>query len=452
MNAQRENRMDRPLRTIMCWLLLGVAVAPAFAQSTRQQPAIASSDVLSQISMFSYREGPKSSLIFRGTPIAPNAEGKADVEFDDGNARIQVKVDDLPPPTSLGPYTNYILWTLTPDGRAANQGVIGGYEGGKGEVNTDYGASQFALIITAEPHFAVTEPSTMIALYNVADKVEGTESKVTTLTERADYSQLATIAIGDDPPELVQAKYAVSIASAAGAAQYASGSFATAQQRLAAAETALGGKRSVQKGAPGLAREAVIAGEDARRAAMIGASEASAERERQAAAAAATEASAAAAAAAATTAAAAERERAAVAARNDLRTRLNAALPTRESNRGLVSEVGGVQFSTGAATLSTAARESLARFAGIVASYPALRFNVEGHTDNTGSDETNRELSLRRAIAVRDYLIGQGVAASAIDVDGFGPSMPIADNATADGRARNRRVEIVLSGGPLAAQ
>jgi outer membrane protein OmpA-like peptidoglycan-associated protein len=94
----------------------------------------------------------------------------------------------------------------------------------------------------------------------------------------------------------------------------------------------------------------------------------------------------------------------------------------------------------------------LARFAGIVASYPALRFNVEGHTDNTGSVETNRELSLRRAIAVRDYLIGQGVAASAIDVDGFGPSMPIADNATADGRARNRRVEIVLSGGPLEAQ
>jgi outer membrane protein OmpA-like peptidoglycan-associated protein len=402
--------------------------------------------------MFSYREGPKSSLIFRGTPIAPNAEGKADVEFDDGNARIQVKVDDLPPPTSLGPYTNYILWTLTPDGRAANQGVIGGYEGGKGEVNTDYGASQFALIITAEPHFAVTAPSTMIALYNVADKVEGTESKVTTLTERSDYSQLAPIAVGEDPPELVQAKYAVAIAAAAGAQQYAPGNYTTAQQRLAAAETALGGKRSSQKGAPGFAREAVIAGEDARRAAMIGASEASAERERQAAAAAATEASAAAAAAAATTAAAAERERAAVAARNDLRTRLNAALPTRESNRGLVSEVGGVQFSTGAATLSTAARESLARFAGIVASYPALRFNVEGHTDNTGSVETNRELSLRRAIAVRDYLIGQGVAASAIDVDGFGPSMPIADNATADGRARNRRVEIVLSGGPLEAQ
>lgn len=444
--------MNRHSLGVASGLLLCALLSPTFAQNARQAPAIASSDVLSQISMFSYREGRKSDLVFRGTPIAPNGEGKAGVKFDDGNARIEVKVERLPAPSTLGPYANYVLWTLTPDGRAANQGVVGGFEGGKGELNTDYGASQFAMIVTAEPHFAVTAPSTMIALYNVADKVEGTETKITTLVERSDYSQLTAIPIGEDPPELVQAKYAVAIARTAGAEQYAASSYSNAQQKLAAAVEALGGKRSMQKGAPGLAREAVIAGEDARRAAMVGAAEAAAERERQAAATAANEAAAAAAARAGETAAAAERERAAVAARNDLRTRLNAALPTRESNRGLVSEVGGVQFATGTADVSSAARESLARFAGIVASYPGLRFNVEGHTDNTGSPATNSELSLRRAIAVRDYLIGQGVPASSIDVDGFGPSMPIADNSTADGRARNRRVEIVLSGGPLAAQ
>ncbi|HZL96136.1 MAG TPA: OmpA family protein, partial [Vicinamibacterales bacterium] len=55
----------------------------------------------------------------------------------------------------------------------------------------------------------------------------------------------------------------------------------------------------------------------------------------------------------------------------------------------------------------------------------------------------------RRAIAVRDYLIGQRIAASSIDVAGLGSSQPVADNATADGRARNRRVEIVISGGLL---
>jgi outer membrane protein OmpA-like peptidoglycan-associated protein len=106
-----------------------------------------------------------------------------------------------------------------------------------------------------------------------------------------------------------------------------------------------------------------------------------------------------------------------------------------------------VQFATGTADLSAAARESLARFSGIVASYPDLRFRVEGHTDNTGSVETNQELSLRRAIAVRDYLISQGVAASSTDVAGLGPSRPIADNETAEGRQRNRRVEIVITSG-----
>ena len=64
---------------------------------------------------------------------------------------------------------------------------------------------------------------------------------------------------------------------------------------------------------------------------------------------------------------------------------------------------------------------------------------------------TNSDLSLRRAITVRDYLIGQGVPASSIDAAGLGSSMPTGDNATAEGRARNRRVEIVISGGPLAA-
>ena len=82
-------------------------------------------------------------------------------------------------------------------------------------------------------------------------------------------------------------------------------------------------------------------------------------------------------------------------------------------------------------------------------SYPGLRFNVEGHTDNTGTVTANNELSLRRAISVRDYLISQRVAASSIDVAGLGQSRPVADNATAEGRTRNRRVEIVVSGGPL---
>ena len=467
---------------------MGAIPAVSPAQGVHQAGAIASSDVLSQISLYSYREGRKSDLLFRGTPIAATAQGQALVEYEDGNARIVAEVEDLPEPASLGPYTTYVLWALTPDGRATNQGVIGGHTGGGGRLETQYGASQFALIVTAEPHFAVTMPSSMIALYNVGDDVKGDESKVTTLTERADYGILGGVAqapVDDDsnPVEIVQARYAIAIARAAGADRFAAAPYEMASQKLAAAEAALSGNRgSERRTAPGLAREAVIAGEDARRAAMIGSAESAAEAERVAAADGATEAAnklarvaadeaatdaadaateAAAEAADAATAAAAvaeaateaaqgaEREKAAVTARNDLRNRLNAALPTHDSSRGLVSEVGGVQFATGTAEANASARESLAKFSGIVASYPGLKLDVEGHTDNVGSVANNNELSLRRAITVRDYLIGQGVPASSIDVAGLGMEMPIGDNSTVDGRARNRRVEIVISGGPL---
>jgi outer membrane protein OmpA-like peptidoglycan-associated protein len=453
--------------------LSGSIATHVLAQGVQASEAIASSDALSQISMFSYRDGPKSDLLLRGTPLAATADGKVRVEYQNDNARISAEVRAMPEPASLGPYTTYVLWAVTPDGRASNRGVLAGIEGGKGKLETNYGQSQFALIVTAEPHFAVTIPSTMMVLFNVADDVEGAgESKVTTLTERVDYagpagSQLSRIAVDDDNPlEIVQARYAVAIARAAGADRFPSDAYTMASQKLQAAETALAGKRSARNTAPGLAREAITAGEDARRAALLASTEsATAERQRTAAAAATSAANSAArvAATAAATAAAAssqaasqaatdvERERAAVAARAELRTRLNEALPTRDSDRGLVAEIGGVQFLTGTANVNADARESLARFSGIVASYPGLRFNVEGHTDNVGSAAMNTELSLKRAITVRDYLIAQGVPASRIDVAGLGLSTPIGDNTTVDGRARNRRVEIVVSGGPLSA-
>jgi outer membrane protein OmpA-like peptidoglycan-associated protein len=282
----------------------------------------------------------------------------------------------------------------------------------------------------------------MVVLYNVADKVKGTESKVTSLKERADYSRLQPIAVDKNrPADLVAAEYSLGAAEAAGAPQYASRQYSTAKQKLTAAENAVdAAKKSDRKRAPALAREAVLAGEDARREAMTGKAAADASVAQAAAAARAAEV------AAAETAA---RERAEQ--RRELVEKLNQELPTRETDRGLVSEIGGVQFATGAATLTAPARESLARFAGIVASYPDLKLKVEGHTDSTGSEQTNEVLSQRRALAVRDYLVQQRVPASNIDAEGLAAAHPIADNDTPEGRARNRRVEIAISGGPLAA-
>src|SRR4029079_5955826 len=143
----------------------------------------------------------------------------------------------------------------------------------KGSLKTKYPASQFALIVTAEPHFAVTVPSTMIALYHVADKVKGAETKVSKLAASADYSKLARITVDEktNPAELVQARYAVAIADAAGAKQFAPEELANASQKLAAAESGINGKegKKDRAAAETAAREAVVAREDARRQAQI---------------------------------------------------------------------------------------------------------------------------------------------------------------------------------------
>jgi outer membrane protein OmpA-like peptidoglycan-associated protein len=136
--------------------------------------------------------------------------------------------------------------------------------------------------------------------------------------------------------------------------------------------------------------------------------------------------------------------------RQELRKRLldqfNAILETKDTEKGLVVNIGDVLFDIGKATLKSDAQLKLARFAGIVLNYPGLNLASEGHTDNTGSAELNQKLSEQRAAAVRDFLVAQGVVADRITSVGRSFDQPIADNATAAGRKLNRRVEIIVSG------
>lgn len=107
-----------------------------------------------------------------------------------------------------------------------------------------------------------------------------------------------------------------------------------------------------------------------------------------------------------------------------------------------VSVPADAGFSTGSAQIQGSLRPVLDQFAqGLDAK---TRIRVIGHTDSTGSDAINNPLSLERAESVRDYLAGRGVAASRVDISGRGSHEPVADNGSADGRARNRRVEIFL--------
>jgi outer membrane protein OmpA-like peptidoglycan-associated protein len=148
-------------------------------------------------------------------------------------------------------------------------------------------------------------------------------------------------------------------------------------------------------------------------------------------------------------AARAEADRARQAA-NALRIQLldqfNRILETRDTPRGLIVNMGDVLFDFGKHDLRPEAREKLAKLSGIILAHPGLNLGVEGHTDNVGSDEINQKLSKSRAESVRWYLIEQGLAAPNVTAQGFGKTTPVADNSTAAGRQKNRRVEIVVSG------
>ncbi len=132
--------------------------------------------------------------------------------------------------------------------------------------------------------------------------------------------------------------------------------------------------------------------------------------------------------------------------RIDLLKQFNLILQTRDTARGLIVNMSDVLFDTGKYGLRPAAREKLAKVAGIISGHPGLRLDVEGHTDSVGGDEYNQKLSENRGISVRDYLTQQGMQGSAVTTKGFGEMQPIASNDNAAGRQQNRRVELVISG------
>ena len=124
----------------------------------------------------------------------------------------------------------------------------------------------------------------------------------------------------------------------------------------------------------------------------------------------------------------------------------NAILQTRDTARGLIVNMPDALFDTGKYSLRPEAREKLAKVAGIAAGLPGLRLDVEGHTDSVGGDDYNQLLSERRAAAVLDCLMQQGMPVGSVTAKGFGKAQPVASNDTERGRQQNRRVEIVIYG------
>jgi outer membrane protein OmpA-like peptidoglycan-associated protein len=118
--------------------------------------------------------------------------------------------------------------------------------------------------------------------------------------------------------------------------------------------------------------------------------------------------------------------------------------PTDNGQAILVNLPEGVTFDVGSAALQPGFRSTLDQIAQSMNQYPNSLIDVYGHTDSTGSDQFNQTLSENRARTVANYLTMQGVSAARIRSQGFGETMPVADNATEEGRRRNRRVEIKI--------
>ena len=244
---------------------------------------------------YKHRSG-ATKIDFTGTSLMPSAEGRAEVNSKRGAIEIQAEFGKLEKPTTLGgEYLTYILWAISPEGRAVNLGevLVGGNNRSKLSVTTDLQA--FALLVTAEPYYAVRQPSNLVVLENVIRQdTEGTIEAVNAkyeLTERGGYIPTGyrfdpVIMSERLPLEFFEARNAFRIAQSEGAEQYANDSFRHAAELMTNVDGYASRKHVPTKPLIAVAREAVQTAEDAREIAVKKMEEVRLENERQAAAAA----------------------------------------------------------------------------------------------------------------------------------------------------------------------
>lgn len=511
------------LVTGMCAGLVFVTAGVTHAQEpnpTSQAPETHPGQVTEQNGMYIYKvrvverkldcvnylhRSGATTIGFAGTALLAGAKGEAKVSSQSGRVTIDAHFEGLTPANGFGKeYLTYVLWAISPDGRAQNLGEVlpGGNK--KNEIHVTTAFQSFGMIVTAEPYFSVSEPSDVVVLENVIrqDKTTGVLEHVNAnfyLLPRGAYAETAgkhtvehPIARNEHTPlELFEAENAIRIAQDAAAEQYAPEIMQQASLDLRNATDLDGNKHRDEKMEITDAREAVERAEDARitslrkqaadkqaadvaaknaaqqqaaesqlaaQQAQMQSQQAQLEAEQAKAAKAASDAARAqadAARALAEAEAANARAQAAQASktaedanavREKLRAQLNAVLATSESARGLIVNMSDVLFDFNKYTLKPTTQIPLAKVAGILEAYPGLKVQVEGYTDSVGSDDYNMKLSNDRANAVRDFLVSQGVQPGNITAQGFGKNDPVADNGTAAGRAQNRRVNLVVSG------
>lgn len=218
--------------------------------------------------------GGATKLDFAGTELMPAATGQAKVESKKGYTEIEVEFANLQKPTTFGgEYLTYVLWAISPEGRAVNLGeiLVGDNHRSKVDVTTDLQA--FALVVTAEPYYAVRQPSNVVVIENVvrADTKGTTEAMNTKyeLMERGGYIptgyKFDPVVLNTRLPlEFFEARNAVRIAESEGAEQYASDSYQHAVRLMDKVDQLATDKHADRKAMIAVAREVVQTAEDAR--------------------------------------------------------------------------------------------------------------------------------------------------------------------------------------------
>src|SRR6202790_5543508 len=225
---------------------------------------------------YKHRSG-ATKLDFAGTDLMPSARGEAKINSKRGAIEIEAEFSGMQKPTSFGgEYLTYILWAISPEGRAANLGevLVGGTKS-KLRVTTDFQA--FALIVTAEPYYAVRQPSNAVVLENVVrDDTKGTTEAVNAkyeLMERGGYIPTGykfdpVVRNAKLPLEFFEARNALRIAESEGAERYATDSYRHAVKLMDEVDADATQKHMARKQLIALSREEVQVAEDAREIAV----------------------------------------------------------------------------------------------------------------------------------------------------------------------------------------
>lgn len=251
------------------------AQAPEPTQTANGEPIFHVTVVERTTNAVSYRHRSGWTKVdLRGTPLAPDATGHADVNSRPGYIEIKTEIHKLLPASQYGPeYLTYVLWAITPEGRSKNLGEVV-LDGGSSHLDVTTDLQAFALIVTAEPYFGVSQPSDVVVMENVVrpdtlGKIETTSVKYD-LLKRGTYTMTGTPARFHAvktskavPLQLLEAENAVQIAQVANADQYAKDTYDSADSLLKQAE-AYQARKAGSKPVIMTSREAVQNAETAR--------------------------------------------------------------------------------------------------------------------------------------------------------------------------------------------